>query len=161
MPLTIRRVVTGHDESGKSIIVADGPAPQFHDRPAFAEIWNTQASPTAITAMEEREPNQRSLQLGPPPRGSIMRVVEMAPGARSGMHRTRTVDYGIVLVGEVYLVLEDSETRLQPGDIVVQRGTNHAWDNRSDAPARVVFILLDAEFSPELMASVPGMKLIP
>jgi len=84
-----------------------------------------------------------------------------AAGQRSAMHRTRTIDYGIVLEGEVYLVLEDSEARLQPGDIVVQRGTNHAWDNRSDAPARMAFILLDAEFAPELQASVPFMALVP
>ena len=136
-------------------------APQFHDRPIFAEIWNTAGSPTRLTAIEEHEPNQCDLRLGPPDGGSIIRVVEMAAGQRSAMHRTRTMDYGIVLEGEVYLVMEDSETRLQPGDIVVQRGTNHAWDNRSEAPARMAFILLDAEFAPELVASVPHMALVP
>jgi quercetin dioxygenase-like cupin family protein len=161
MALRIRRVVTGHDEHGKSVIVSDGPSPQFHDRPIFAEIWNTAGSPTRIMPIEEHEPNQRDLRLGPPDRGSIIRVVEMAGGHRSAMHRTRTVDYGIVLEGEVYLVLEDSEARLQPGDVVVQRGTNHAWDNRSAAPSRMAFILLDAEFAPELAASLLDMVLVP
>jgi uncharacterized cupin superfamily protein len=63
------------------------------------------------------------------------------------MHRTRTVDYGIVLDGEVMLVLDDSETVLRAGDVVVQRGTSHRWENRSDAPARVAFILIDGAFA--------------
>jgi len=159
--VTVRRVVTGHDADGKSIIASDGPAPQFHERPIFAEVWNTAGAPTRITAVEEHEPNQRSLQLGPPVNGSIIRVVEMPPHHRSAMHRTRTIDYGIVLQGQVYLVLEDSETLLQPGDIVVQRGTNHAWDNRSDAPARMVFILIHAEFEPALQAQLRDMVLVP
>jgi quercetin dioxygenase-like cupin family protein len=160
-PLTVRRVVTGHDADGKSVIVSDAPAPQFHDRPIFAEIWNTSGSPARITAVEEREPNDRALQLSPPEGGTIIRVVEMPPGHRSAMHRTRTVDYGIVLTGQLYLVLEDSETLLHAGDVVVQRGTNHAWDNRSDAAARMVFILIDAQFSPELAAQLEDMVLVP
>ena len=161
MELSIRRVVTGHDPDGKSVIVSDGAAPQFHDRPNFAEVWNTAGSPTPITPVEAREPNDRPLQLGPSPGGSTIRVVEMPPGHRSAMHRTSTIDYGIVLQGELFLVLEESETLLRPGDIVVQRGTNHAWDNRSDAPVRVVFILLDAAFSPEIEAKVGNMVLVP
>jgi quercetin dioxygenase-like cupin family protein len=160
MALSVRRVVTGHDGNGKSVILSDAPAPQFHDRPIFAEVWNTEGSPTRITAVEEREPNQRDLQLGPPPQGSIIRMVEMPAGHRSAMHRTSSVDYGVVLQGEVYLVTEGSETRLHPGDMVIQRGTNHAWDNRSDAPARMVFMLLTAEFAPELVARVPDMTLV-
>ncbi len=65
------------------------------------------------------------------------------------------------LQGQVYLVVDDSETLLQPGDIVVQRGTNHAWDNRSDAPARLVFILIHAEFEPALQAQLHEMVLVP
>jgi quercetin dioxygenase-like cupin family protein len=60
------------------------------------------------------------------------------------MHRTQTVDYGIVLSGEVYLVLDKEETLLKAGDVVVQRGTNHAWSNRSNEPCRMAFILIDA-----------------
>jgi quercetin dioxygenase-like cupin family protein len=160
MPLSVRRVVTGHDSNGKAVILSDAAAPQFHDRAIFAEVWNTEDSPTRISAAEEREPNERNLQLGPPPRGSIIRVVEMPAGHRSAMHRTRTVDYGIVLEGEVHLVMEDGEARLHPGDIVIQRGTNHAWDNRSNAAARMAFILLAAEFTPELASGVP-MELVP
>jgi quercetin dioxygenase-like cupin family protein len=159
--LTVRRVVTGHDEHGTSTILSDGPSPQFSDRAMFAEIWNTEGSPARITAVEQREPNDRLPQLAPPASGSIIRVVEMGAGHRSPMHRTRTIDYGIVLEGEVFLVMEDSETLLHPGDIVVQRGTNHAWNNRSDRPARMVFILVAAEFDPELQAAIPSMELVP
>lgn len=71
------------------------------------------------------------------------------------MHRTESVDYGIVLEGEITLVLDDgSETHLKAGDVVVQRGTDHAWDNRSDKPARMCFILLDGAFSPDILAAL-------
>jgi len=62
------------------------------------------------------------------------------------MHRTKTVDYGIVLSGEIYLVVDDGETLLKPGDVVVQLGTNHAWSNRSDKPCRMAFILIDGQW---------------
>ncbi len=68
------------------------------------------------------------------------------------MHRTESIDYGIVLEGEIFLVLDDTETLLKAGDFVVQRGTNHAWSNRSGANCRVAFILVDGKFSPELAA---------
>jgi quercetin dioxygenase-like cupin family protein len=62
------------------------------------------------------------------------------------MHRTKTVDYGIVLSGEIYLVVDEGETLLKPGDVVVQRGTNHAWSNRSDEPCRMAFVLVDGKW---------------
>lgn len=75
------------------------------------------------------------------------------PGAAHPMmHRTQTIDYGIVIEGEIYLVLDDSETLLTAGDIVIQRGTNHAWDNRGAAVCRMVFVLVDGAFAPELAA---------
>jgi uncharacterized cupin superfamily protein len=70
------------------------------------------------------------------------------------MHRTQTVDYGIVLDGEVVLVLDDSETVLRAGDVVVQRGTNHRWENRSGTTARVAFILIDGAFTPGLLGAL-------
>ena len=72
------------------------------------------------------------------------------------MHRTESIDYGIVLAGQVVLVLDDgSETLLGPGDVVVQRGTDHAWENPTDEPARMVFVLVDGRFSDELRALLP------
>jgi uncharacterized cupin superfamily protein len=75
------------------------------------------------------------------------------------MHRTQTVDYGIVLDGEVVLVLEDSETVLRAGDVVVQRGTSHRWENRSATPARVAFILIDGAFTAELRDALGADRL--
>jgi quercetin dioxygenase-like cupin family protein len=73
------------------------------------------------------------------------------------MHRTETVDYGVVLRGELTLVLDDgSETPLRQGDVVVQRGTDHAWVNPTDEPAQMVFVLVDGRFSDELKALLPG-----
>ena len=71
------------------------------------------------------------------------------------MHRTESVDYGIVLEGEITLVLDDSEVTLRAGDVVVQRGTDHAWANRSDEVTRVAFILVDGAFAPDLLATLP------
>ena len=75
--------------------------------------------------------------------GSREAATEMEKPPHPLMHRTRTVDYGIVLAGEIYLVLDEGETLLKPGDVVVQRGTNHAWSNRSDKPCRMAFVLID------------------
>jgi Cupin domain len=141
----------------------------------FYEIWNTNASPAPIDNGED--PTLRKLQLHPTPQGSIIRVVDIPPdaihnsisdeaiadgfaqiGAKSAathqygsphklMHRTETIDYGILLSGELWLVLDEDETRLSPGDIVIQRGTNHAWSNRTNETARMLFILLDGKFT--------------
>ena len=77
------------------------------------------------------------------------------------MHRTRTIDYGIVLEGEVVLILSDSETTMRKGDVVVQRGTDHAWENRSGEVARMVFVLIDAEFAEPLAQVVGGAEFMP
>jgi uncharacterized cupin superfamily protein len=74
------------------------------------------------------------------------------------MHRTESVDYGIVLEGAMTLVLDDSEVALAQGDIVIQRGTNHAWANRSGAVCRMLFVLLDAEYEPDLRAALAARE---
>jgi naringenin degradation protein FdeH len=63
------------------------------------------------------------------------------------MHRTETIDYAVIMKGEIYMVMDDTEVLCREGDVVVQRGTNHAWSNRSDAPCRIAFILIDGKFS--------------
>jgi quercetin dioxygenase-like cupin family protein len=83
----------------------------------------------------------------------------MAPGAESPMHRTETLDVGVVLEGETWLLLDDgSETRVRVGDAVVQRGTNHAWANRGDVPVRMVFVLIDGEISDELRSAIGPLE---
>jgi Cupin domain len=182
----VRRLVTGHDGSGKAIIVEDGWAPAVHTferRPgaAVTELWKTAATPAPIGT--DADITQGPMQLAPPPGGSVFRVIVIAPetaesrarlaqdakgafgdiGAKGAstfkagaphpmMHRTETIDYGIVLEGEVYAVLEDSERLMKAGDVIVQRGTNHAWSNRSGKPCKMAFILIDGRFDPTLAA---------
>jgi quercetin dioxygenase-like cupin family protein len=154
----VRRIVTGHDASGKSVVLSDAPPPVVREIPedgvAFYEIWSTDESPAPV-APDEPDPTEGQVRVPPSPRGTKIRINEMQPGARSPMHRTESVDYGIVLEGEIYLVLDDSEVRIGPGDVVVQRGTDHAWENRSDSVARVVFVLVGGEFTDELRDLLP------
>jgi quercetin dioxygenase-like cupin family protein len=162
-----RRVVTGHSPDGESVVVSDGPVPVSRELPldgvAFHEIWSTSGAPAPITAVEPDDPTQRGeLAVPPPPHGTRIRVNEFAPGSldvrglQSPVHRTASVDYGIVLEGEITLVLDGSEVVLHPGDVVVQRGTSHAWANRGDAVARVVFVLVDGRFEDSLMQILPA-----
>jgi quercetin dioxygenase-like cupin family protein len=154
-----RRVVTGHDADGRSVVLADGPAPKSHPIPGatFHELWNTTAAPAPIASEEAREPTDRPLVTPPDPNGTIIRIVDLDPRSRSPMHRTESIDYGIVLAGEVTLVLDGgSETALHAGDVVVQRGTDHAWANATDEPARMAFVLVDGRFTDGLKAVLPG-----
>ncbi|MBR7829890.1 cupin domain-containing protein [Actinospica sp. MGRD01-02] len=157
MPTVPRRVVTGHDARGNSVFLLDGPPPVARTAPDgayFYELWNTDSVPAAIAAAEP-EPTERDLTVPPAPGGTKIRINEFPPGVVSPTHRTETVDYGIVLEGEVVLVLDNEETRvLGPGDVVVQRGTDHRWENRADRVARMAFILVDGEFTPELVESI-------
>jgi hypothetical protein len=184
-----RRVVTGHDDSGKAIIVADGPPPRVARiggelGPTFYEVWNTRETPAQIEPAF-REPDESGIQLVPPKNGTRIRVLDIPPedarlkelspeaarahfaeigaaeasshregGSRHAfMHRTETVDYGIVIEGEITLIMDVGETVVRAGDIVIQRGTNHGWSNRSGKVCRIAFILIDGKFDPELAGS--------
>lgn len=161
-----RRVVTGHTPDGVSVVLSDGPVPVSRDLPgdgvSFHEIWNTAGAPARITAVEDSEPTERTLAVPPPRHGTKIRINEFRPGhldergLQSPVHRTASIDYGIVLDGEITLILDDSEVTLSAGDVVVQRGTDHAWANRGDTTAWVAFILVDAEFDAALAAVIPG-----
>jgi quercetin dioxygenase-like cupin family protein len=156
MPTTPRRVVTGHDERGVSVFADDGPVPVVRTAPdgaLFYEVWATGAMPAPIAAAEP-DPTVGALTVPPAPHGTKIRVNEFPPGVVSPVHRTESVDYGVVLDGEVVLVLDESETMLSAGDVIVQRGTSHRWENRSGKSARVAFILVDGAFSRELAGTL-------
>jgi quercetin dioxygenase-like cupin family protein len=158
MPTIPRRVVTGHDQRGVSVFADDAPVRVVRTAPdgaLFYEIWSTGAVPAPIGATEP-DPTPRALTVPPTPNGTKIRINEFPPGAVSPMHRTQSVDYGIVLDGEVVLVLDDSETTLSPGDVVVQRGTAHRWENRTERTARVAFILIDGAFTAALLELLGG-----
>jgi hypothetical protein len=159
-----RRVVTGHDADGKSVVLSDGPPPQHHAMKGaeigadFYEIWNTTRPVPVLSSTEAREPNERTFAIMPVS-GHLLRIIEIYPprngGKRTVMHRTSTLDYALVIDGEIVLILDDSEVELHKGDVVVQRGTDHAWENRSEQMARIAFFHIDAEFSEELLAKLP------
>ena len=152
--MNIRRVVTGHDANGRAIVVHDGMISGAKVIGTAAEVvvpWRTVSAPVDNDDTTDRAGETGGLtQDG----GSVLRFVEMPPGARSPLHRTNSLDYGIVLEGDVALELDDGAiTPLSPGDVVVQRGTMHAWINRGATPARMVFVLLDAK--PATVAGQP------
>jgi quercetin dioxygenase-like cupin family protein len=170
----MRRVVTGHDAQGRSVFVTDAPSPHVLELPgmpglALTNLWVTDGAPADNSGQVDGA--ARPVVLEPPARGSIFRVVDFSPdqevlgkldrgkafsamGAHAamdpsasrhpGMHKTHTVDYALVLDGEIWALMDEGETLLRAGDCLVQRGTNHAWSNRSDRPCRVAFILIDA-----------------
>ena len=157
-----RRIVTGHDPSGTSVVLSDTPSPTTTDigTAAFHEIWVTEGMPVEIPATEP-ESTDRPIRVPPPPNGVMIRFTDMEPGSTSPMHRTETLDVGIVLEGETWLLLDDgSETRVGPGDAVVQRGTNHAWENRSDRPVRMLFVLVDGTITDELRATTGPLQFL-
>jgi mannose-6-phosphate isomerase-like protein (cupin superfamily) len=151
-----RRIVTGTDADGRSYFVSDGAAP---GAAGFGELWQSNgAEPLAPIPSDGAPP----VRLEPPPGGSSWRVFDLPPDEvvaaylasqnvpeveASGFHRTDTLDYVMVLDGEVTLELDRGEVALRPGDCVVQRATRHAWRNRSGRPVRlaVVMIRLPAE----------------
>ena len=164
MPKSTRRVVTGHDGRGKSVVLSDGSPPQHHPMHGpsagadFHEMWSDADTIPELTAIAAREPNERPFTIMPAS-GHLLRILDVYPlkdgGKRTVMHRTRTLDYVVVIEGELVLILEDSELILGPGDVVVQRGTDHAWENRSGTIARAAFFHIDARFSEELLATLP------
>ena len=167
MAKPVRRVVTGHDASGKAVVLMDGPAPNQKLRQASGLVstlvWATDETPADISGGADRA--GREIRVPPPAHGSIFRVVDFPPegGTRSraavlkemgvsdpggarhhGMHKTRSIDYAVVLEGEIDMLLDESEVHLAAGDVLVQQGTNHAWVNRGSKPCRIAFVLVDA-----------------
>lgn len=141
----VRCIVTGHDAEGRAVVV-DDTALDLRMNPtkvsAAAVVWATAGSPVDLDHAEHGRERAAHLTL---PGGSVLRVVDMLPGGCSPMHRTSSLDYGVVLAGQVELILDEGAiTTVSAGEIVIQRGTIHAWRNSSDTVARIAFVLLDA-----------------
>jgi mannose-6-phosphate isomerase-like protein (cupin superfamily) len=165
----VRRVVAENGAGGRSRIAHDGPCPNIVRPPslggvAIGQLWQTDATAGDIAGTDDR--GLMPVQLQPPAHGTAFRLVEFppdaalampageggsflhgaaVPDAHAMMHQTATVDYAIVLSGECYLVVDDGEVLLRAGDTAVQRGVRHRWSNRSAQPARIAFILVDAQ----------------
>ena len=145
----IRRIVTGHDDRCVAKVLLDSPATNAKQPSAglvSTMIWCTDATPARIPLGNDLEDmGARILGTAPPAGGTRFAVIDFPPGNHPHMHRTETVDYVIVLDGEIDMEMDDSTVELKQGDIMIQRGTNHAWANRSSKRARVAFVLIDAE----------------
>jgi mannose-6-phosphate isomerase-like protein (cupin superfamily) len=168
----IRRVVTKLDESGKAVVMFDSRMAMSGERPPnfVANMWVTGTSLPDFTSSEDR--GKAKTGIVPPRNGTVFRIVDFAPepeavgkmdkntmmrivgsGAPAKglpprhpmMHRTRTLDYAIVISGEIDMLLDEGEVHLKAGDVIVQQATNHAWVNRGKEPCRVAFILMDSQ----------------
>jgi hypothetical protein len=169
----IRRVVTGDGPDGKSRVIEDASATAIKtvaERPGYraVNVWRTTDFPCSIKNLDSIKEHKGIL---PPKNGTILRIIDFPPEPKDpaelkrrlhatfggiyadaahdknarhpGMHTTDTVDYAIVLEGEIWSVMDEGETLLRAGDVLIQRGTNHAWANRSEKTARIAFVLMD------------------
>lgn len=145
--------ITGHSASGRAIVSSDQPAtwtPLINDTMAFNVVYTTSSFPPDMNHDADLAAHDQIVRadgLGlVNPNGTVARVVDLGPGTKAVMHRTQSLDYGIVLEGEVELILDEGVTRVMGrGDVAVQRGTNHGWRNTSGTEwARMFFVLQDA-----------------
>ncbi len=173
----MRRVVTGHDGNGKSVVISDGPIPrsrEFTSLPGRVSRLPWATDPGEPVSRTGEDPTPKVTSYLPAPGGTRFIVLTFQPDSAfadpgfdpvlfgqealadspglvelfepDGMHTTPTVDYGIVLQGEIVLELDNGHcTQLSAGDIVIQNGTRHAWRNRSDQPVTMAFVLIGAE----------------
>jgi mannose-6-phosphate isomerase-like protein (cupin superfamily) len=170
----VRRIVTVNDATGKAVVLFDGANPHRNERPVHKTVsrlvWATDETPADMSGSADRA--ARKVGIAPPAGGSVFRIVDFPPtppdvekldpnflhqqighdAPKKGrpprhplMHRTRSIDYAIVMQGEIDMLLDDSEIHLKAGDVLVQQGTNHAWVNRGKEPCRIAFILIDAK----------------
>ena len=175
----VRRIVTGHNDDGKSIVLQDGPSPHVLENPTqegrgLTDLWRSFATPADNSGNDDAADTQ--VTLSPPGNGSVFRFFQIRPAAwdaqmsneerakrdaenfakmgatgahdsassQHGMHKTDTVDYIILLSGQVSLILDEGEVAMESMDVVIQRGTNHAWVNHGNEPAIRAGILIDA-----------------
>ena len=170
----VRRVLTGHDAEGRSTIIADGHAPNVKEMAsmpglALTDLWETAGAPADNDGHADAA--ARPVHLEPPKNGTLFRIVEFPPdsqwrhradareafdsiaaghapdksSADPMMHKTNTVDYIVVLKGEIFAILDKGETHLKPGDVFIQRGTNHSWSVRGNEPCIIAVVLVNAK----------------
>lgn len=171
MPGKVRRIVTAVNEAGWSYILSDTllPAELAPGEPLRAGLWLTDSAPASNAGTRDPAPDGIITGTPPPsPGGTVIRISDyppdrlrryQPPGAarpgvkttsdrlakNPGFHATETVDYAVCLEGEIWAVMDEGETLMRPGDVLIQRGTFHAWSNRSDEVCRMLFVLIDAE----------------
>jgi len=145
MATAVRRVVTGHDPSGRAIVKIDEIVenPVEGRRGAFVHpVWTTEGFPVDNDGQEDAAQRKVATTLA---NGTIFRVIEFAPGVVPRNHRTDSIDYAVVLSGEIDMELDDSSVHLKAGDVLVQRGTIHNWVNRGTQSCVIAFVLIAAK----------------
>ena len=145
MALNVRRVITGHDAKGKAVVKIDEVAKNVTSgRPGATacNIWTTEGFP--VNNDGDADEGQRKVATTLKS-GTIFRIIEFAPGLAARNHRTDSIDYIVVISGEIEMELDDTLVRLKAGDVMVQRGTIHNWINRGTAPCVLAVILIDAK----------------
>ncbi len=180
-----RRIVTGHDAKGKAVVLYDAPV-QAKQRSAGGNgmtlFWTTQESPSTSRARPTAARAMPGCRRAPD--GTVFRIVDFAPaqphaapvdhhqilvsmgidpatqgyGRHANTHRTRTIDYALVLDGEIDMLLDDTEIHVKAGDVLVQQATNHAWVNNGTKPCRIAFILIDGKTPPAWKQGLEAVK---
>jgi quercetin dioxygenase-like cupin family protein len=145
MALKVRRVITGHDGNGKAIVKIDEVVGNLRvGRPGamVAPIWTTEGFPVNNDGQDDAAQRQVGTTL---PGGTILRVVEFSPGVQARNHRTDSIDYAIIMSGEIDMEMDGTMIHLKAGDVLVQRGTIHNWINNGSAPCVIAFALIDGK----------------
>ena len=145
MPLHLRRVVTGHDQNGRAVVTTDEISKNLSSgRPGSTAcvLWTSESFPVDNTGDADEGLRKVGTTLN---NGTVFRVVEFAPGVAPRVHRTDSIDYAVVMSGEIDMELDDSVVHLKAGDVLVQRGTIHNWINRGSEACVIAFVLIDAK----------------
>ena len=144
MTVRVRRIVTGHDSKGRAVVKIDEVSKNvISNRPGATAcvVWTTEGFPVNNTGEDDQGLRKVGTTLK---NGTVFRVIEFAPGVAPRNHRTDSIDYAVVLSGEIDMEIEDSVVHLNAGDVLVQRGTIHNWVNRGTQPCVMAFVLVDA-----------------
>jgi quercetin dioxygenase-like cupin family protein len=145
MAIQFRRVITGHDASGRAVVEIDEVAKNLvSSRPGATAgvVWTTEGFPVDNTGEEDAGLRKTGTTLD---NGTVFRILELAPGVSPRNHRTDSIDYAVVMSGEVDMELDDATVHLKAGDVLVQRGTIHNWVNRGTEPCVIAFVLIAAK----------------
>jgi quercetin dioxygenase-like cupin family protein len=145
MSLSFRRVVTGHDNQGRAKVIIDEQVSNVFSHRAGAEysvIWSTDSLPASNDGNDDPSGKTIGTTI---PGGSVFRVVSFGPGVAPRNHRTDSIDYAVVMSGEIDMELDIGSVRLKAGDVLVQRGTIHNWVNNGSEPCVIAFALVSAE----------------
>jgi quercetin dioxygenase-like cupin family protein len=145
MSLQIRRVVTGHDEQGRAKVIIDETTTNvMSQRPGaqYSVIWSTEGFPLSNDGNDDPSHKKIGTTLD---NGTVFRIVSFAPGVAPRNHRTDSIDYAVVISGEIDMELDIGSVHLKAGDVLVQRGTIHNWNNKGSAPCVIAFTLIAAK----------------